>query len=102
VWAADESSNSIGIVMARIEPASFDMGVDSVPLDAWLIQGISGSSYDRQSAKGDSDEVPVHKVTISTPFWIGVTEITADQFRQFRPDYRSDAHYAPYATGVSW
>jgi formylglycine-generating enzyme required for sulfatase activity len=102
LWAAGESSNSIGIVMLRIEPGSFEMGVDSVRLDAWLIQGISGSSYDRQSAKGDYDEVPVHKVAITKPFWIGATEVTADEFRQFRPEYKGDPHYAPYANGVSW
>ena len=53
LWSAAEDANSIGIAMVRIEPGAFQMGVDSTPLDAALIQGISGSSYDRQSAKGD-------------------------------------------------
>ena len=101
VWAAD-TSNSAGIAMVRIEPGSFEMGVDSTPLDAWLIQGVSGSSYDRQSAKGDYDETPVHKVTLTRPFLIGETEVTIAQFRRFRPGYQGDPHYAPYASGVSW
>ena len=100
--SAAETTNSSGMALVRIEPGTFEMGVDSTPLDAALIMGVSGSSYDRQSAKGDYDEVPVHRVTISKPFLIGATEVTAEQFRQFRPGYEGDPHYAPSANGISW
>lgn len=102
IWAADGGANSIGMAMVRIEPGTFEMGVDSTPLDAWLIMGVSGSSYDRQSRQGDFDEIPVHKVTITKPFTIGASEVTIEQFRQFRPDYQGNPYYAPYAAGVSW
>ncbi len=96
------SVNSIGMALVRIAPGSFEMGVDSVPLPKSLIAGPSGVVYDRPSGEGDYDEVPVHKVTITRPFWIGVTEVTAEQFRKFRPEYRENPYYAPYASGVSW
>ncbi|MDE3165246.1 MAG: formylglycine-generating enzyme family protein, partial [Acidobacteriota bacterium] len=102
IRAADEGPNSIGMRMVRIGPGTFEMGVDSTPLDAWLIMGVSGSSYDRQSRQGDFDEAPVHQVTITKPFSIGSSEVTIEQFRQFRPDFQGNPHYAPYAAGVSW
>jgi formylglycine-generating enzyme required for sulfatase activity len=94
--------NSIGMELVRIAPGTFEMGVDSVPLPKNLIAGPVGVVYDRTSDAGDYDETPIHKVTITQPFRMGVSEVTAAQYRQFRPDYRGNAYYAPYASGVSW
>jgi formylglycine-generating enzyme required for sulfatase activity len=44
----------------------------------------------------------VHSVTISRPFYIAETEVTAEQFRRFRPDFQGTPAYVPYAAGVSW
>ncbi len=96
------SVNSIGMALVRIAPGAFEMGVDSTPLPAALTKGPSGVIYDRPSDAGDYDEAPVHKVTIAQPFWMSVTEVTVDQYRQFRPAYRGNPYYAPYASGVSW
>ena len=98
--AAD--TNSIGMQMVRIETGSFQMGIDSVPIPQVLLRGPSGVIYDRPSGEGDYDEAPVHQVTISKPFWISAAEVTIEQFRQFRPDYKGYDHFAPYASGVSW
>ncbi len=87
--------------LVRIEPGSFEMGVDSTPLPKALLEAPKGTVYDRP-AEGDYDETPVHKVTIAKPYWIGVTEVTAAVYRQFRPNYKADPYYAPYANGVSW
>jgi formylglycine-generating enzyme required for sulfatase activity len=94
--------NSIGMALVRIAPGTFEMGVDSTPLPATLIKGPSGVIYDRPSDAGDYDEVPVHKVTITQAFWMSATEVTVDQYRQFRPAFRGNPYYAPYASGVSW
>jgi len=94
--------NSIGMEMVRIEPGSFQMGVDSVPLPKELLKGPPGVIFDRPSDAGDYDEAPVHEVVIASPYWMSVTEVTVEQYRQFRPDYRGNPHYAPYASGVSW
>src|SRR5579872_2272495 len=94
--------NSIGMALVRIPAGAFEMGVDSVPLPKSLIAGPVGVVYDRTSDAGDYDEVPVHKVTITRPFRMSATEVTAAQYQQFRPEYRGKERYAPYANGVSW
>jgi hypothetical protein len=53
--------------LVRIEPGSFSMG---------------------SPAGGDFDERPVHKVTISGPLFLGMTEVTNAQYEQFDPDHR--------------
>ena len=100
--AGRTSVNSIGLPMVEIKPGAFEMGVDSVPLPAPLLKGPNGVIYDRPSDQGDYDEAPVHRVTITYAFQMGVTEVTIEQFRQFRPEYRGNPAYAPYASGVSW
>ncbi len=51
---------------------------------------------------GDYDERPVRRVRISYDFYISETEITAEQFSEFRKDYVAPGIMHPYATGVSW
>jgi formylglycine-generating enzyme required for sulfatase activity len=62
-----EFTNSIGMRFARIEPGRFMMG---------------------QEKDGDWDERPVHKVTISKPFYMAVTEVTNAQYEQFDPRHK--------------
>ena len=47
------------------------------------------------------DEGPVHTVTLS-PFSISRREVSAELFRQFRPDFVLSADLEPAAAGVSW
>jgi formylglycine-generating enzyme required for sulfatase activity len=96
------SVNSIGMTLVRVEPGQFEMGVDSVPLPAAMLKGVAGTSWDRPDGNGDYDEVPVHRVTITRAMLVGQTEVTVEQYRQFRPAYRGDPYWAPYASGVSW
>ena len=101
--APRESINSIGMTLVRIEPGSFDMGADSLPLPPELTRGLSGVSWDRPDGNGDYDEVPVHRVTITKPLLIGQSEVTVEQFRNFRPDYQpASSYWSPCAAGVSW
>jgi formylglycine-generating enzyme required for sulfatase activity len=103
--AADTAGNpvnSIGMQLVDIKSGAFEMGVDSVPLPAPLLKGPNGVIFDRPSDEGDFDEAPVHKVTITYAFRMGMTEVTVEQFRQFRPGYRGNPTYAPYASGLSW
>jgi formylglycine-generating enzyme required for sulfatase activity len=99
---SDFRNNSVSIVFVRIEPGTFEMGVDSVPLPKALLTGPRGVVYDRTSNAGDYDESPVHTVTITHPFWISANEVTIEQFRKFRPGFTGNPYYAPYASGVSW
>jgi len=77
-----EFVNSVGIKMVKIGPGSFEMG-STLGRDYW-------------------DEQPVHKVTISKAFYISETEVTAQQFRQFKSEFKGNPDYFPYAAGVSW
>ncbi len=49
----------------------------------------AGSFYMGSEGKGaEPDEVPIHKVIISHPFRMGVTEVTNAQYEQFRPEHK--------------
>jgi formylglycine-generating enzyme required for sulfatase activity len=94
--------NSVGMALVSIAPGSFEMGAEGTPLSKEILAGVHAIQYARPSPEGDYDEVPAHKVTISKPFLIGATEVTIEQFQQFRPDYKGSPYWAPYAGGVSW
>ena len=51
--------NGVQLKMIRVEPGSFRMG----------------------SENGDSDEKPVHRVTLTKPYYLGETEVTQAQWR---------------------
>ena len=64
----EEYTNSLGMTMIHIDPGTFVMG-SNLSRDHW-------------------DERPAHNVTISQAFQVSRTEVTIDQFRQFRPDFQ--------------
>src|SRR5262249_47320604 len=68
-------TNSIGVKLARIPAGEFLMG--SPPGDD----------------QAEGDEKPQHRVRITRPFYLGVTEVTRGQFRGFVDEtgYRTDA-----------
>lgn len=75
-------TNSIGMEFVRIEPGTFMMG----SADANLADELtSGKEYLKD---GDWDEQPVHQVNISTPFHIGIYQVTNAQYEEFDPAHR--------------
>jgi formylglycine-generating enzyme required for sulfatase activity len=80
--AAGEATNSIGMKLVRIPAGTFEMG------------GADEQAY--------WDEKPVHTVIIQQPFYISVTEVTAEQYKKFRSNYEPAEENKPYATAVSW
>ena len=99
-------TNSIGMRLVRIEPGTFTMGQDGPPLEDYLGQKRMGEMY-KDFDRIDFDEKPAHKVTITQPFLMGVTEVTVAQFRQFDPGFKTgDPIDKPgdddAASGVSW
>jgi len=88
-------TNSLGMRMLPIAPGTFRMGEMRDPPPA-----IFGQRDDL--ARGDWDEHPVHEVVITRPFFIAEEEVTAEQFRKFRADFRGDPAFAPHVSGVSW
>lgn len=89
--------NSLGMSMIPIPAGSFTMGQDGPPSDCQI------SKHPEKFDDADWDERPAHKVTISTPFLIGATEVTLGQYRQFQPDHlKGRGRDDDAVTGVSW
>ncbi len=82
--------------LGAAEPVTSSIGLRLVPVSAG--EFVMGSAV----KPANWDEQPVHRVTISTSFHISETEVTAEQFRKFKPDATLNSAYAPYAAGVSW
>jgi formylglycine-generating enzyme required for sulfatase activity len=77
--------NSIGMRFVRIEPGTFSMGNDrELPAEM-----LGATEHDGRPiwlpARGDYDEQPVHRVTLTRPFYLGVTEVTNEQYERFDP-----------------
>jgi hypothetical protein len=81
--------------LVRIEPGAFTMG-ETNELPAGMLEEMTYLTL------GDWDEHPAHQVTVSRPFWIGVTEVTLDQYRRFDPGFEGSADHASYVSGISW
>jgi hypothetical protein len=99
ISAGDEKQpsfvNSVGIRLIRIEPGSFTIGVDGdIPAEI--------GSVDEDKIRGDFDEKPRHKVTITQPFYMAETEVTIHQFRQFKAQYPGYDKFRPYASAITW
>ncbi|HVR72347.1 MAG TPA: SUMF1/EgtB/PvdO family nonheme iron enzyme, partial [Vicinamibacteria bacterium] len=77
--------NSIGMRFVRVEPGTFSMGNDRVLPAGLLAATEHGGRPIWLPATGDYDERPVHPVTISRPFYLGVTEVTNAQYERFDP-----------------
>jgi len=92
--AGETYTNSLGMKFVRIEPGDLMMGFEQKSPPA----GIKGD----EKRATDYDELPRRSVRITEPFYISVTEVTIDQFRQFRPDYPGYDAHRPYASAVSW
>jgi len=90
-----ELDNAVGMHFMLVQPGHFEMG-NTHAINA---ERLGGPSY---LGHGDWDEHPVHKVTISSPYYISTTEVTIKQFQKFRPAYKGNKKYAPYASGISW
>jgi formylglycine-generating enzyme required for sulfatase activity len=103
---AEPVTNSIGMKFVRIEPGTFTMGQDGPPMEDYLRQKQFGEMH-KDFDRIDFDEKPAHKVTITQPFMMGVTEVTVVQFRQFDPQFKmNDPKSKPAdddaASGVTW
>jgi sulfatase modifying factor 1 len=103
---AEPVTNSIGMVLMPIQAGTFTMGQDGPPLEDYLRQKRFGEMH-KDIDRIDFDEKPAHKVTITQPFLIGVTEVTVAQFRKFDPGFKTtDPKSKPAdedaASGVTW
>jgi len=84
----DPIENSIGMVLVPIPAGEFYMGSR---LSAAELAKRFGLPAD--AAEFFEDEHPRHRVTLTKPFYLGATEVTKGQFRQFvlAENYRTEA-----------
>jgi formylglycine-generating enzyme required for sulfatase activity/tRNA A-37 threonylcarbamoyl transferase component Bud32 len=73
-----ETINSIGMKLRFIPPGKFMMGSSKEEIDFWLRQRNDDFFKERVLSEG-----PQHEVEITHPFYMGRTEVTVGQFRQF-------------------
>ena len=104
--AAEPTTNSLGMKLVRIEAGSFTMGQDGPPMEDYLRSKRFGEIW-KANDRIDFDEKPAHAVTISQPFFMGVTEVTLGQFREFDPNFKkvsgkSRLNDDDAARGVTW
>ncbi|MCY4401913.1 MAG: SUMF1/EgtB/PvdO family nonheme iron enzyme [Candidatus Poribacteria bacterium] len=74
-------TNSIGMQFVRIESGTFKMGSANANL---ADEVTADKEYLRD---GDWDEQPIHQVTLSTPFYIGIYQVTNEQYEQFQSSH---------------
>ena len=85
-----EFTNSLGMKFVRIEQGTFRMGYGEK--EALSDRILRAKEHDGSDVRlsvfgrfGDYDEHPTHQVIISKPFYIGVTEVTNEQYEKFDP-----------------
>ena len=74
-------TNSLGMQFVRIEPGNFMMGSENASLSDEL------TANKPHLRDGDWDEQPVHQVTLTTPFYIGIFQVTNAQYAAFNPKH---------------
>jgi formylglycine-generating enzyme required for sulfatase activity len=60
------------------------------------LRRIPAGAFEMGDVRGEADEFPSSEVRIAKPFWMGATEVTLAQYRQFDAAYRNgyyDQHY---------
>ena len=72
-------TNMIGMQFVKVEPGAFAMGNDT-PLPDDLVRLPN-------RARGDFDERPVHRVSISRSFHFGAAPVTNAQYEQYDPKH---------------
>ena len=73
-----ETTNSIGMKLRLIPAGKFMMGSSKEEIDFWLKVKQDGWYKELLLSEG-----PQHEVEITQPFYMGQTEVTVGQFRQF-------------------
>ena len=74
-------TNSLGMQFVRIEPGTFTMGSENAALSDELTDGKA------HLRDGDWDEKPVHQVTLTKSFYIGIFQVTNAQYEEFQPSH---------------
>ena len=94
--ASEPITNSIGMKLVPIPSGSFVMGQEGPTSDYFF------TKHPEETNLADFDERPAHPVRITQEFYLGVTEVTAGQYRQFQAKHQKRAADDEAVTEVSW
>lgn len=96
-------TNSIGMKMMLIPPGEYTMGRTEEQFDRVLEIAEKEGREPGRWATWEMLMMPAHRVRITKPFYMGATEVTVGQYRQFceESEYRTEAergltHGKPY------
>ncbi len=78
--------NSIGMELVLISAGQFMMGTDQRDLDLLMERGIETGALDREHGP---NEMPIHTVRISKPFYLGRLEVTQTQYEKIMGNHAS-------------
>lgn len=79
-------------VQKELEQVSYDLG-NNVSMK---FRKIPAGKFVMGSNEETPAESPAHAMTISSPYWMGETEVSLEQYRQFDPEYKNgyyDMHW---------
>jgi serine/threonine protein kinase len=79
-----EQTNTIGMTLVLIPPGEFLMG--STPEQSALGRKMAEDAKIKPDAwewQRLAEEGPQHRVTLTKPYWLGMTEVTVRQFKRF-------------------
>jgi serine/threonine protein kinase len=97
-----EATNSIGMKLRLIPPGKFMMGSSREELDYWLKRSANDWVSEKLFSEG-----PQHEVELARPFYMGQTDVTVGQFRQFvqATGYQMEpgaAHFGQFDANKNW
>ena len=89
-------TNSISLKLALVPPGEFTMGSGEHQLDRYM-----QNEFSRSLTRRLTSEMPQHAARITQPFYIGVSEVTVAQFREFvsATGYKTQAENGGTACG---
>ena len=96
-------TNSIGMKLVLLPPGEYTMGRTEEQFDKVLEAGRKAGLKPERAVTWEMLMMPAHRVRLTKPFYMGATEVTVEQYRQFceASGYKTEAerglnHGKPY------